>query len=139
MKSYLHTAVVLLATFALVACTSTARLYNLRTGAVIRLHYVNNGLGHGEITGTMPNGTKLKGEYSTMSGIRVTGYSASLAGFSWARAQGFSFTQPAAQYGTATLAGPGEVIQAIYEVDPWSGNGHGVARDNHGNIYSLEF
>lgn len=134
----------LFAALPLMGCTDTARLYNLRTGAVIHLDYTDIGTGHGKVTGVMPDGTKLVGEYSTISGISTTFSSGNAetsgpAGYSWATAQGFSFSVPGVQYGTATLAGGGEVIQAVYAVDPMTGNGHGVAKDNHGNTYSLQF
>jgi hypothetical protein len=126
----------------LAAFTSTARLYNLDTGEVLAADYENNGLGRGSITVKTPSGKVLVGEYATISGM---GYSTGMGtataggtgGYAWAVAQGFSFNQPGQQYGSATVAGDGLVIDIIYVVDPWTGNGHGVGKDNQGHHYRV--
>ena len=125
-------------------CASSARLYNLDTGEVLTAIYKDYGTGHGEITVTTPEGNKLVGEYTTISGAMLSsGFgSASVSGtggYAWATAQGFSISQPGAEYGSATVAGAGLVIDLLYVVDPWSGHGHGVGRDNRGGRYTLQF
>jgi hypothetical protein len=128
----------------LAGCATTARLYNLDTGEVLNASFENYGTGHGQITVKTASGNLLSGEYSTISGA---GFSSGVGtatvtgseGYAWATAQGFSFNQPGQQYGSATVAGDGLVIDIIYVVDPWSGHGHGVARDNRGGKYKVQF
>jgi hypothetical protein len=128
----------------IVGCASTARLYNLETGEVLTAQYQNYGTGHGKITLTTPAGITLVGEYTTISGASYSSSTASAnavgsGGYAWATAQGFSFNQPGQQYGSATAAGDGLVIDIVYVVDPWSGHGHGVGQDNKGGKYRLQF
>lgn len=135
----------LLALLALLgACSSAGRLYNLDTGEVLGVTYENNGTGRGKITASTPAGKPLVGEYTTISDM---GFSSGVAtasakgagGYAWARAQGFSFDQPGRQYGAATLVGDGMAIDIVYVVDPWTGNGQGVGRDNRGGKYRVHF
>ncbi len=130
--------------FLLGSCSSTGRLYNLDTGEVLNITYENYGTGRGKITAITGSGKNLAGEYTTISDM---GFSTSVgtatasgsSGYAWAIAQGFSFSQPGRQYGTGTLAGDGIVIDVVYIVDPWTGNGHGVGRDNKGGKYRVHF
>jgi len=116
----------------------------LQTGNVLHASFRKYGTGHGSITATMPEGTTLVGEYSTISGL---GYSSGVgtasvtgnSGYAWATAQGFSFNQAGQQYGSAVLSGAGLVIDLVYVVDPWSGHGNGVGRDNRGGTYRVQF
>ena len=128
----------------LAGCTTTARLYNLDTGEVLNASFENNGSGHGQITATTATGKPLVGEYTTISGASFSsGFGTASArgggGYAWATAQGFSFEQPGQQYGSATVVGDGLVIDIVYVVDPWSGHGHGVGKDNHGGKYKVQF
>lgn len=128
----------------LCGCATTARLYNLESGEVLNATYQNYGTGHGQITVTTPAGKTLMGEYTTISGA---GYSSGVGtatvsgtgGYAWATAQGFSFNQPGQQYGSATVVGDGLVIDIVYVVDPWTGHGYGVGKDNHGGRYKVQF
>jgi hypothetical protein len=128
----------------LAACGTTARLYNLDTGEVLNATYQNYGTGHGQITAKTAAGQTLVGEYTTISGASYssgvgTASVVGTGGYAWATAQGFSFNQPGQQYGSATLVGGGLVIDIVYVVDPWSGHGHGVGKDNQGGRYKLQF
>ena len=126
------------------SCATTARLYNLQTGQVLNATFQNYGTGHGDITVVMPDGKSLHGEYSTISGMSYnTGFGNAYAsgndGYAWATAQGFSFHQPGKQFGSATVAGDGLVIDIVYVVDPWSSHGYGVGKDNRGGRYKVQF
>lgn len=124
-------------------CMQTGRLYNLDTAEVIHLEFPV-GFGHGRITGRLPNGAPLEGEYSTVSN-RTTSFSTARAtvsgpgGFAWASAQGFSMDEPNKQYGSATLIGGGLVIEIVYAVSAGSFHGYGVGRDNKGGRYRVQF
>jgi hypothetical protein len=125
-------------------CVTTARLYNLDTGAILRASFENNGTGHGKIVATTAEGKTLEGEYSTISGASFStgsGFAtaAGSGGYAWATAQGFSFNQPGAQYGTAVVTGNGLVIDLVYAVDPWTSHGNGVGKDTKGGRYRLQF
>ncbi len=128
----------------LTGCVSSARLYNLDTGEVLTAKYENYGTGHGKITLTTSAGKTLSGEYTMISGASYSSGTASshavgTGGYAWATAQGFSLNQPGQQYGSATVAGDGLVIEIVYVTDPWTGHGHGVGRDNRGGRYRLQF
>jgi hypothetical protein len=128
----------------LAACASSGRLYNLDTGEVLNASYENFGTGRGKITATTASGSTLAGGYTTISGMGMstalgTASASGSGGYAWATAQGFSFNQPGQQYGSATLVGGGLVIDIVYVVDPWTGNGHGVGRDNKGGRYRVHF
>lgn len=118
-----------------------ARLYNLNTTEVIEATFEPGGRGHGLITAIAPNGEIFKGEYSTLSGKTSTTAIASVSTtYGWARAHGFSLHQPGKQSGSAMLVGDkGRVIEIVYNVNAHSGHGNGVARDNKGNIFRVQF
>ena len=120
--------------------TLTGRAYNLDTAEVLTVSYLYNGTGHGKITLITHDGERLEGEYSTLSGMSMsTGFGSASSPFGWAVAQGFSFNSPGTQYGSAVVAGYGLVIDAVYQVDMWSGHGWGVGKDNKGHKYRLQF
>lgn len=130
--------------FLVAGCVTTARLYNLDTGEILNATFENTGSGHGNITAIASDGKKFSGEYSTISGMSYsTGFSVGntvgSGGYAWAMAQGFSFNQPGQQYGSATVVRDGLIIEVVYVVDPWSGHGHGVGKDNNGGKYRLQF
>ncbi|MDL1956802.1 MAG: hypothetical protein LWW95_07130 [Candidatus Desulfofervidus auxilii] len=123
--------------FGISGCVYTATVYNLDTGEVIYAKFQNYWTGHGKITATMPDGEKLEGKYSTVSGMNMKSV---VAAFPWAQTYSFYFSQPGMQFGTATLTGDkGTVVEIIYVVDPWSSHGWGVGRDNKGNRYRVQF
>ena len=130
--------------FLLGSCSSTGRLYNLDTGEVLSVTYENYGTGRGKITANTGSGKTLVSEYTTISDMGFstgvgTATASGTGGYAWAVAQGFSFSQSGRQYGTATLVGDGMVIDVVYVADPWTGNGHGVGRDNRGGKYRVHF
>ena len=125
-------------------CVSTARLYNLDTGAILRATFENVGTGQGKIVATTVDGKTLHCEYSTISGASFStgsGFASAAGpgGYAWATAQGFSLNQPGQQYGSAVVAGGGLVIEIIYAVDPWTSHGNGVGKDNRSGRYNLQF
>ncbi len=130
--------------FLLFGCSSTARLYKADTAEVIYLDFKISVSGHGKITGKLPNGKELVGEYSTLpEDIASKGTSdASAVGsgdYAWAIAQGFSFSEPDVKYGSATLEGDGLLIEIVYAVLAWTSHGYGVGRDNQGGKYRVRF
>lgn len=142
--SFIVRATTLILVFLIAGCVTTARLYNLNTGEILNATFENSGGGHGNITATAQDGRKFTGEYSTISGASYSsglgvGSAAGSGGYAWATAQGFSFNQPGQQYGSAVVVSDGSVIEIVYVVDPWSGHGNGVGRDNKGGVYRLQF
>jgi hypothetical protein len=132
-------AAVILAVAVFSGCVSTARLYNLDSGEVLAARFKNYGTGHGEITVTLPDGKELKGEYSTLDNSSSSfGTNVTSGSYGWATSQGFSFSVPHTQYGSAVVAGSGFVIDVVYQVDILS-HGFGVAKDNKGGHYRLQF
>ena len=147
-----HSVAVALKTFALAltvlmvlaACVGTARLYNLETAQIVTLQFQDLGTGRGRISGSLPNGQAISGEYNTLQGgSRTWGAAHASAvgpgGYAWATAQGFSFNQPNTQYGAATLIGGGLVIDCVYGTSGFPSHGQGVCRDNNGGKYRLHF
>ena len=134
----------ILCVLALSGCVTSARLYNLDSGEVLTATYENNGSGHGQITVRTPSGQILVGEYTTISGASYSsGFGTATVsgngGYAWAAAQGFSFNQPGQQFGSATAVGGGLVIDIVYAVDPWTGHGQGVGKDNRAGRYRVLF
>lgn len=134
----------LLVLLLLSSCVGTARLYNLDTAQVIDVQFEDNGTGRGKISGTLPNGEPLSGEYNTLQGGSETASTATAAGagfggYDWATAQGFSFNQPNTDYGAATVVGGGLVIDCVYGTSGFPSHGEGVCRDNKGGNYRLHF
>jgi hypothetical protein len=140
------------------AVPRTARLYDLDKGIVMEAYVADARQSHGKITAVNPvSGETFTGEYTSvandvirssygMGGSNVSGYatsgasSLSYSGYGWATAYGFSFDQPTASYGAATLVGnEGTVIEIVYQVDRRTQHGYGVGRDNQGGRYKLHF
>jgi hypothetical protein len=130
--------------FLLFGCTETARLYNADTAEIIFLDFKISVKGHGKITGKLPDGKILVGEYSYLPEDvpnKETGDAGAVGaeGYEWATAQGFSFNQPDVKYGSATLKGDGLLIEIVYAVLKWTTHGYGVGRDNQGGRYRVKF
>jgi hypothetical protein len=117
-------------------CTKHGRLYNLETGAETIVTFSYSGSGHGRLTGTLPSGEVLKGEYTTTAD----------AAYGWGSIYGGggSTTVSAGavsgkQYGTAVATGDkGTLIDCEY-VTGMSLHGSGACKDNHGGKYKLMF
>jgi len=143
-KRYLTVFIFVIFAISISSCVTTARLYNLDSGEVLNASFENYGTGHGIITVVTSTGDTLSGEYSTISGMSYssgfgTASASGTGGYAWATAQGFSFNQPGKQFGSATLAGKGLIIDIVYVVDPWSSHGHGVGKDNKGGKWKIQF
>lgn len=128
----------------LAGCVQTARLYNTDTGEVLTAKYTNSGMGHGTITLITKEGKTLTGEYTTIDNTSYgwgfgSGTVASGGQYAWASAQGFSFSSPGVQYGSAICTGEGLVIEIVYQTSVWTGHGTGVGKDNKGGKYRLQF
>ncbi len=126
----------LLTTVFLSGCTLHGRLYNLETGATTIVTFSYSGSGHGHLTGTLPSGEVMKGEYTTMAD----------AAYGWGSIYGTGGSATAStgtvsgkQYGTAVATGDkGTVINCEY-VTGMSLHGSGACKDNHGGKYKLMF
>jgi hypothetical protein len=116
-----------------------ARLYNLRTGEVTQIEYKNGFFrGHGPMWGVMPDGRKIKGEFTTV------GYGSSTWGKIYSEDGGVSVDagDANAQRGSAVLIGDGFTLECEYLTRPgaWlSSHGTGSCRDNQGTRYRLIF
>lgn len=117
-------------------CTLHGRLYNLETGATTIVTFSYSGSGHGHLTGTLPSGEVMKGEYTTVAD----------AAYGWGSIYGAGGSATAStgavsgkQYGTAVATGDkGTVINCEY-VTGMSLHGSGACKDNHGGKYKLMF
>lgn len=128
----------MLLVFALSGCQRTARLYNLATGEVFSIVYKKK-----RITGTMPSGEKLNGEYSTIQGGSVTwgniyasvyGSGGSATGSS----TGIAVNLDTQARGSAIATGDrGTIIECEYIAG--TDAGAGACKDNRGNKYKLMF
>lgn len=139
-----RTFVTVLLVLVLCGCSTTAKLYSLDTGEVIHASFENLVRGHGRIQATLADGQVMEGEYSTIGDTSLlrftaTGQAWETDGYAWAAAQGFSFNQPGKKYGRAALVGGGRVIDFVYAVSPVTSDGHGIGRDNEGNLYKIVF
>jgi hypothetical protein len=116
---------------------SKARLYNLDNGAVAVLEYKNKWwMGHGPISGTLPTGEIVQGEFSTVPASdtawgTIYGQGTS-AGVTTTRISN-------AQRGSAVVSGQGIVIQCEYIVSALSAHGSGYCTDNHQGKYKIMF
>ncbi|MGH6673885.1 MAG: hypothetical protein ACRECV_18200 [Xanthobacteraceae bacterium] len=98
---------------------------------VPKIKFVREGLGHGPVTITMPDGEILKGEY------QVTQNAAVGFGFSG------SYTATAIGYGASPVVlsatdAQGTIFNCQGSVDI-DGNGSGTCQDNHGNTYRVMY
>lgn len=115
---------------------TTGHLYRLDDGSVISIDFEQNGSGHGSINGKSPAGETFKGEYTTLANASAIDRNT----YSWTAEMGFPTDSQSLQYGTATAAGSkGTTIEVIYTVNPATGHGSGVGKDNKGNKYRLQF
>jgi hypothetical protein len=118
------------------SCSLHGRLYNLETGAETIVTFSYSGSGHGRLTGTLPSGEVMKGEYTTVAD----------AAYSWGSIYGSGGSATAStstvsgkQYGTAIATGDkGTLIECEY-VTGMSVHGSGFCKDNHGGKYKLMF
>ena len=144
MRKFKQISLLLCIAFLLYGCPSNARLYKLDTAELIHLDFKISVSTSGKITGRLPNGKKLVGEYGPLpediagKGTGETGDVGS-GDYAWANAQGFYFSEPNAKYGSAILKGDGLIIEIVYAVLPWTTHGYGVGRDNKGGRYRVKF
>jgi hypothetical protein len=128
-----------------VACTRSARLYNLTTGDVTTAQYSYSGSGKGRIWVNLASGEHLKGEYATIPGGEIGWGSIYAAvygagGAASGSAISYSAAMESKQHGTAVITGnKGTVVQCEYVTSVWNGAGAGACKDNHGTLYRLMF
>lgn len=151
---------ILLAVYALcllASCASSgpvpARLYNLVDGSLANIQLANYRSGHGSATAELPNGEKLKGEYTLGNAamapsfsrspehrIEISTLSSAIPGKdepSWQEVYGYGKEAKAVPVGTGTLIGEkGTILHMVFfSADPWNEIGDGVARSNSGHWY----
>ena len=149
--------------YTLFACATnipvTARMYNLENGNTIKIQFENFNEGFGKITGVLPDGKKLSGEYAISNSgapfpANRMGFAASdnfgqplgsspaiptEADPSWAEAYGFGKQYPAKPVGTGILLDDNGTIynMVFYSANIWSGYADGVAKSNSGQWYRI--
>ena len=143
--------------FFLTSCAShgpiPARLYNLADGSLVSIQLANYREGHGNATAELPNGEKLKGEYTLGNlpslptsrrmpdtHIASPGTNAAIPGKdepSWQEVYGYGRETQAAPVGTGTLVSDkGTILHLVFfTADLWKEIGDGVARSNKGHWY----
>jgi hypothetical protein len=129
------------------ACASerTARLYPSNDAAskdgLINVTYTDTGMGHGPISFSMPNGERIKGEYSTQDTASYGfGSILALAGNTVSTASGTSMRVPGSMPGTISAIGErGTRIECEYFVNVSTSAGSGACKSSTGAIYRLHF
>jgi hypothetical protein len=117
-------------------CTEHGRLYNLDTGATTVISFSYSGSGHGKLSGTLPSGELMKGEYTTVANAAY-GWGSIYS--STGSASASAVTVSGRQYGSAIATGDkGTVVECEY-VTGMSVHGSGACKDNHGGKYKLMF
>ena len=141
----------------LISCAShgpvPARLYNLADGSLVNIQLSNYREGHGHAAAELPNGEKLKGEYTLgnlpslptsrrMPDVHIASPStnAAIPGKdepSWQEVYGYGRDAQAVPVGTGTLVSEkGTILHMVFfTADRWNEIGDGVARSNTGHWY----
>jgi hypothetical protein len=125
----------------LFGCAREVRLYPTNSAAsaigLIKVNYVDNGLGYGKLEADLPDGEHLTGEYSTQDN--------SVYGFGSIIALGGSSSLSAvsmggSQRGIASLVGNrGTTMQCEYFANVMTSSGAGVCKTNKGAVFQLHF
>lgn len=141
-----------------VSTTPTLRLYNLESGAILRVFFDDAYTDHGVLRANLPSGEHLKGEF--FIGVRPEeskhypgkivplgeegagkklGEGKGYRDITWSELYGFGGDTPVVPVGSAMLVGNrGTVIQVVFyrfKMKKWMGDG--VAKDNRGNVYRV--
>ena len=129
-----------------------ARLYDLTDGSLVNVQLSNFREGHGNAIAELPNGEKLKGEYtlanlpSLLTGSRKPDvFIGSLSANaipgkdepSWQEVYGYGREAQAVPVGTGTMVSEkGTILHMVFFTsDLWNEIGDGVARSNAGHWY----
>ena len=148
----------------LTGCASVASLYPVQgplaetQPQVLKGTFTNFLTGHGTIKLTLPDGEVCKGEYTTIgegmttfssgsgtgtgiaTGTNTSGSGIVITQNDFVNILGTSFSVKNKQQGMATLIGnKGTIIVVDYFVDVWTSHGFGIAKDNKGNLYRVQF
>jgi hypothetical protein len=95
--------------------------------------------GSGWVEMTMPDGEYCKGEYSIVQGGSVQNFMAS-RGFLNPAIYGNAVSSERSAVGSGIAVGAnGTVMEVNFVTDTFSGHGFGVAKDNKGNEYRVQF
>jgi len=115
----------------------TTRMYDLTTGAMTVLKY--SGLSKGKLSGALPSGEKLTGEFVTVTKATVGWGSIFSAVCGIGSSTTSTSTSIGEQFGSAVLLGDkGTMIDCEYTVGVWA-HGTGACTDNRGGKYRLLF
>jgi hypothetical protein len=141
---------------------STGRLYNLKSGAVITVHFQDFYEGRGALSATMPDGEQVTGEYriaerehtstellrpaiiaadrSEAETLESSRTNPDQPPRSWPEVYGFGPNSEVEPVGTAVAVGDrGTVLEIVlYSVNLRDGDGDGVGRDNKGHWYRVQ-
>lgn len=136
-------AIIALLMFGLMACTFSARMYDVRTGAVTPASFKYSGSGRGAFEVSLSNGDVCKGEYSTILGGvsqwgSIYGQAQAAGGSASATVSTASTITEDAQRGTAIAScGRGGVVECEYIAT--GRHGQGTCRDPMKLYYRLMF
>lgn len=129
----------------IIGCTKDARLYDMSSGKVAALKYITTGHGKGRMSGMLPSGEVLTGEYVAVTNVEA-GWGSIYAsvygpnGNAAANGNAIAIKGSGRGEGTAILTGnEGAVINCEFIFSTWSGHGAGACKDNHENKYKLMF
>ena len=126
----------LIALALLCACTDQARVYPMDQAAlqagVPKIEFVRQGLGHGPVTITMPDGEILKGEYQVTENASV---GIGIAGTHMATAVAYGSGRPVV---ISAKGNRGTIVNCEGSADI-DGHGSGICRDSHGTSYRVMF
>lgn len=141
----------------LVGCYTrrTARLYDLNTGSVLYIDYVDDNSGAGQVEIELPSGEILRGEFTYVQDTTTNwgGIFGSIGGTSTTyptlqttqsrrtgSALSLGVSQGSKNQGVAVMVGnQGTVIRCEFLSDGNTGHGNGACQDNQGNVYQLIF
>jgi hypothetical protein len=121
--------------FSVGACTDVARVYPIDAAAMAagtpKIQFVRQGLGHGPVTVTMPDGEILKGEYQVTENAAV--------GVGFAGAQTFSAVSFGSGRGVVISATGEHTILNCDGTADVGGHGSGICQTSQGNKYRVMF
>jgi hypothetical protein len=119
----------------LVGCADTARIFPMddvaMAAGVPKMDFIRQGLGHGPVTFTMPDGEVLQGEYQVTENAAV---GIGFAGSHMATAVGYGSGRPV----VITATGAKTIMNCEGSADI-GGKGSGVCETNRGAHYRVMF
>jgi hypothetical protein len=116
------------------AFAGSARLYNLADGTLTNLKW--KGHGHGTISGTLPSGEAISGEWVVISGGAV-GWGSIYSGVY--SASGTSVAVSGKRQASIVMRGDKGSVFDCEALVSLGGHGAGACKDNHENRFKLMF